>query len=196
MLGKDLEPLGRNDGPMVVPGRYSVRLTTGKRSQTQPFDILPDPRIRTSAADLETQFRFLNEIVAKLSTVNMTLNEIDAMLEQMSTLERRTSERARSATLNKASSALRQELVAVRCALIDVNCSQAQLWACGLHEKLFALFDTVDSGDFAPARQTREVFAMVSGQLDALLGRWRKAREHLLPALNRAAAKARLPVVG
>ena len=91
---------------------------------------------------------------------------------------------------------MHRELAAIRCALIDVNCSQAQLWACGLHEKLNALFDTVDSGDFAPARQTREVFAVVSGQLDALLARWRKARERLLPALNRTAAKAKLPVIG
>ena len=91
---------------------------------------------------------------------------------------------------------MREELFALRRALIDVNCSQAQLWACGLHEKLNALFDTVDSGDFAPAQQTREVFAVVSGQLDVLLARWRKARERLLPALNRAAAKAKLPVVG
>ena len=126
----------------------------------------------------------------------MTINDIDAMQEQVANLERRIKERARAATLRKASSALRRELAAIRGALIDVNCSQAQLWASGLHEKLNALFDTVDSGDFAPARQTHEVFAVVSGQLDTLLARWRTARERLLPALNRIAAKAKLPVIG
>ena len=196
VLGKDLEPIGRNDGPMVVPGRYAVRLTIGERSQTHSFDILPDPRIKTSAADLEAQFVFLNAILEKLVTVNVTLNDIDAMLEQVANLARRTRERARSATLHKASSALHGELTAVRCALIDVNCSQAQLWACGLHEKFNSLFETVDSGDFAPAQQTREVFALVSGQLDVLLARWHNVRERLLPALNRTAAQAKLPVVG
>ena len=87
-------------------------------------------------------------------------------------------------------------MLAIRGALIDVNYSQAQLWGSGLHEKLNALFDTVDSGDFAPAQQTRDVFAAISGQLDVLLARWRKARERLLPALNRTAAKAKLPVIG
>jgi len=58
------------------------------------------------------------------------------------------------------------------------------------------LFDTVDSGDFAPARQTREVFAVVSAQLDTLLARWRKAQERLVPALNRIAAQAKLSVIG
>jgi hypothetical protein len=196
VLAKDLEPLNRNDGPMVVPGRYSVRLTIGERSQTHSFDILPDPRIKTSAGDLEAQFLFLNAILAKLVTVNATINEIDAMQEQVASLELRIKERARSATLRKASSALRQELAAIRGALIDVNYNQAQLWGSRLHEKLNALFDSVDSGDFAPAQQTREVFAVVSGQLDTLLARWRTARERLLPALNRIAAKAKLPVIG
>lgn len=168
----------------------------GERSQTHSFDILPDPRIKTGAGDLEAQFKFLNAILAKLVTVNVTINDIDVMLEQVTNLEHRIKERARSATLHKASSGLRRELAAIRCALIDVNCSQAQLWACGLHEKLNALFDTVDSGDFAPARQTGEVFAVISSQLDTLLARWRKARERLLPALNRSAAKAKLPVIG
>ena len=195
-LGKDLEPINRTDGPMVVPGRYAVRLTLGERTQTQAFDILPDPRIKTSASDLLAQFVFLKQILAKLVIVNTTLNEIDATLEQLSILTRRTKERARSALLRRQASALHVELAAIRCALIDVNCSQAQLWACGLHEKLNALFETVDSGDFAPAQQTRDVFAAVCDQLEVLLARWRHARVRLLPALNRVAAKAKLPVVG
>jgi len=196
VLAKDLEPLARNDGPMVVPGRYAVRLTVGERKQTHSFDILPDRRIRTGAGDLDGQLKFLNAILAKLVTVNVTINDIDAMLEQVANLEHRIKERARSATLSKASSALRRELAAIRSALIDVNYNQAQLWGSRLHEKLNALFDTVDSGDFAPARQTREVFAAISSQLDTLLAKWRKARERLLPALNRTAAKAKLPVIG
>jgi uncharacterized membrane protein YccC len=196
VLAKDLEPLNRNDGPMVVPGRYSVRLTVGERSQTHLFDILPDPRIKTSAGDLEAQFLFLKAILGKLVTVNATINAIDAMQEQMANLARRMEGRARSATLRRASSELRDELAAIRGALIDVNYSQAQLWGSKLHEKLNALFDTVDSGDFAPARQTREVFALVSAQLDTLLARWRKVCERLVPALNRTAAKAKLPVIG
>jgi hypothetical protein len=42
------------------------------------------------------------------------------------------------------------------------------------------LFDTVDSGDYAPAQQARDVLAAVTAQLDGLLARWRKARERLV----------------
>jgi hypothetical protein len=155
---KDLEPWHRPDGPMVVPGRYAVRLEAGGHRQTQPFDLLPDPRVAAGARALAEQFAFLKEILGRLATVNRTINEIDAAL-------------ARGAAPKRGA-----ELRAIRGALIDVNYRGAQLWPSGLHEKLNALFDTVDSGDRAPSRQTREVFAVLSGQLDGLVRRWRAAR--------------------
>src|SRR5262249_23016737 len=79
-------------------------------------------------------------------------------------------------------------LRAIRGALIDTNYRGAQLWASGLHEKLNALFDTVDSGDRAPSRQAREVLAVLSDQLEALLRRWRAAG-----GVRRSSAAARTP---
>jgi photosystem II stability/assembly factor-like uncharacterized protein len=196
VLARDLEPFPRNDGPMVVPGRYAVRLTAGGRSQTHSFDVLPDPRVQTGAGDLAEQFAFLTAILQKIVTVNSTINDIDALLEALPNLDHRAWKGTPPAALRKASKKLTKELVAIRRALIDVNYSQAQLWGSGLHEKFNALFDTVDSADFAPARQTREVFEVLSGQLEKQLARWRKARENLLPAFNRAVAEARLPIVG
>jgi hypothetical protein len=37
---------------------------------------------------------------------------------------------------------------------------------------------------------------VLSRQLSALLARWCKAHEQLLPALNRAVAAAKLPIIG
>jgi hypothetical protein len=48
---------GRN-GPRVVPGRYSVRLTSGTWTATKPLEVI-DPRIArdgVSIADLKEQF--------------------------------------------------------------------------------------------------------------------------------------------
>ncbi len=42
-------------------------------------------------------------------------------------------------------------------ALIDVHYPEAQLHAVGLQEKLNALFEFVDSADYAPARQASQV---------------------------------------
>jgi hypothetical protein len=181
---------------MVVPGRYAVRLAVGRHSQTHRFEILPDPRIAAGPRELAAQFALLHAIVSRLTAVNTTVNEIDAVREQMATLERRQVNGGWPAPLRKSSGEVRRELAALRGALIDTNYSQAQLWPSGLHEKFNALFDTVDSADRAPARQMYEVFEALSRQLEAQLARWRMAQRKLLPSLNRSIAAARLPLIG
>ena len=46
-------------GPKVVPGKYQARIAMGDASQTQPFELLPDPRSSTTQAGLQEQFDFL-----------------------------------------------------------------------------------------------------------------------------------------
>ena len=67
---------------------------------------------------------------------------------------------------------VRREVAALRGALIDADYRGAQLWPSGLHEKLNALFDAVDSGDRAPARQARDVYAALDAQVEELAARW------------------------
>ena len=40
----------------MLPGEYSAVLTVEGKSYKQPFTVRMDPRVKTSAADLERQF--------------------------------------------------------------------------------------------------------------------------------------------
>ena len=42
-------------GPWVVPGRYTVRLSADGRALTQPLEVVMDPRVKATAADLALQ---------------------------------------------------------------------------------------------------------------------------------------------
>ncbi|HUR83159.1 MAG TPA: glycoside hydrolase, partial [Thermoanaerobaculia bacterium] len=42
--------------PWVLPGTYTLRLTAGATTRTQPLVVQMDPRVKTSRADLEKQF--------------------------------------------------------------------------------------------------------------------------------------------
>jgi hypothetical protein len=42
--------------PWVMPGNYTVKLTAGGKTISQPFVIKIDPRVKTSVADLQKQF--------------------------------------------------------------------------------------------------------------------------------------------
>ena len=194
-LAKDLEPVSRMDGPLVLPGRYAVRLTVDGHKETLTFAIDSDPRVKASREDLEAQFALLGAIIGKLDTVNTTINAVDALRDQLSALERRMGNGAAPAKLRRSASDLRIELESIRGALIDVHYSEAQLWPSGLHEKLNALFDTVDSGDRRPARQMREVFEDLVGKLEKLLKRWHVAHGVDFPKLDAAAQAAKLPPI-
>src|SRR5205814_7071205 len=61
-------------GPIVVPGKYTVRLTVDGQSAAQPIEILRDPRVATSVADLDLsvklQLRLRDDISAAADMVN------------------------------------------------------------------------------------------------------------------------------
>ncbi|HVT40843.1 MAG TPA: hypothetical protein VHE78_17520, partial [Gemmatimonadaceae bacterium] len=44
------------EGPWVLPGSYTAKLTVGGTSYTQSFAVRLDPRVRTSAASLQQQY--------------------------------------------------------------------------------------------------------------------------------------------
>jgi photosystem II stability/assembly factor-like uncharacterized protein len=43
--------------PLAAPGNYSVRLTVDGEKQTQPFKLVLDPRVKTPAEDIRSQYR-------------------------------------------------------------------------------------------------------------------------------------------
>ena len=131
----------RADGPMIVPGDYSAELVAGEQVSIQPFRLLPDPRVTTSADDLAAQRDMLLDICERLSENNALINRLaqrrgDAGVEALLPL------------------------------MMNVGYTESQLYASGLHEKLNALFESVDSADFAPPQGAREVFAELCDKLE------------------------------
>jgi hypothetical protein len=70
----DTEFHTRPNGPLAKPGVYSATLTVGDWSMTQSFELLKDPRISTTDADLAEQFDFLIQIRDKLSEIVIGVN--------------------------------------------------------------------------------------------------------------------------
>lgn len=131
----------RADGPMIVPGEYTAELVAGDQSSSQSFRLLPDPRVTTSADDLAAQRDMLLEICERISQNNALVNQLaqrrgDTGVESLLPL------------------------------MMNVGYTESQLYASGLHEKLNALFESVDSADFAPPQGAREVFAELCDKLD------------------------------
>ena len=194
VVAADLQPWDRPDGPLVLPGQFRARLTVDSWRAEVGFEVLPDPRVRTPLADLQSQQAMLLDVRDRLSQTNETINAIDGLRAQLAAWEQRSW--ARAGVVHGAAAKLRAELEAIRGRLIDVNLRGSQLWASGLHEKLNALFSSVDSADQAPPRQAREVFGELSAQVVDLSARFKSLLAEDVPALNAAIAAAGMGPVG
>ncbi len=51
------------EGPLVLPGRYTVRLTVDGKTLAQPLDLVMDPRVTISKASLAAQFALAQRLV-------------------------------------------------------------------------------------------------------------------------------------
>ncbi len=71
-------------GPLALPGIYEVRVTTNGKTETQPFEIKVDPRVKDiSDADLKEQFDLLMKIRDKVTDANEAVIKIRAYKEKM-----------------------------------------------------------------------------------------------------------------
>jgi hypothetical protein len=66
-------------GPMVVPGTYTVTLSAGGRTYSQPIKVVQDPRVDVPQAGLEAQFNLQQRMVAGITTTYDAVNYVDSL---------------------------------------------------------------------------------------------------------------------
>ena len=79
--------------PWVSPGDYTVTLTVDDKTFSQPLTVTMDPRVKTSAADLQEQFDLswqLYQLRLKLAPIGKKFDEI---AEQLTKLKAKAAER-------------------------------------------------------------------------------------------------------
>jgi photosystem II stability/assembly factor-like uncharacterized protein len=69
-------------GPWAMPGAYTVRLTAGAKTLTQPLTVKMDPRVKTSEADLQRQLELSQALVGALARAAAAVPEVAALREK------------------------------------------------------------------------------------------------------------------
>jgi len=87
-------------------------LTVAGKSATQPLEIVMDPRVKTSAADLQKQFDLLLKLRDRQEALNRAVLGIRDLRNQLQSIERRfaSSDSAKSVVTSAAD--LRKKLTA------------------------------------------------------------------------------------
>jgi DNA repair exonuclease SbcCD ATPase subunit len=75
--------LGGEDGPLVPPGSYQVRLIAGDHSVTRTLELREDPRIETGGEGYREQQALLAEIRTAIDELNDSVLRARAVKEQV-----------------------------------------------------------------------------------------------------------------
>jgi photosystem II stability/assembly factor-like uncharacterized protein len=74
-------------GPMVAPGKYTVRLKIDGQSYTQSLTVLRDPRSPGSDADIDLSVKTGLQICDDISHVSDTVNQMEWLRKQLEVIE-------------------------------------------------------------------------------------------------------------
>jgi photosystem II stability/assembly factor-like uncharacterized protein len=167
-------PWHEPQGPMVVPGRYEVRLTVDGRDYRQPITVRLDPRLSYSAQELQRQLDLAQEVAAGMNATYEVYNEVAQLRKELAArLDQLKQPEALAAV---------KELQTKAQGLADGAGPPAGLGP--MNRDLTRLMIAVDQSDSAPASEIVETFTGMCQDARAALARWNELRTKDIPQLS------------
>jgi len=156
----------------MLPGTYQLRLSTGGWSQTQAFQVLMDPRIQATVADLQAQHDLQTRINGRIKDTYDAVGRIGTLKAQL-----RTRAQAGNDAVKRAAAALEQRLIEVEGELRNLQFRSEKdplNFEPKLDNLLAYLSNLVGEGDTRPTDAMVEVFRDLDGRLEVQLSRLRE----------------------
>ena len=182
---------GSVTGPMAVPGKYTAKLTVDGKSHTKTFQVLPDPRLKTTPEEYAAQLALALRIRDKLSAVNEGVVQIREAKKQLARFDK-------DAKVGEAAKDLEKKMTEVEEALYQTknHASEDPLnFPIKLNNKLAALKGTVEDSDTGPTRQAEMVYEDLATQSNVEMEKLKTLLSGELAAFNERVRKAAIPAV-
>jgi photosystem II stability/assembly factor-like uncharacterized protein len=179
-----------NLGPKAVPGRYQVRLTVNGQSLTQPFEIIKDPRLKTTPEEYQAQFDFLMKVRNKVTEANEGIISLRKIKDDLTYLKNKMGSDEKNKDINDAIRTFEEELKTIE---NDIHQTQNRSvqdplnYGIKLNNRLAHLMSEQAQGDFRPTQQGEEVRSKLTQEVDAQLGKLKTTIETNLMRINQMA---------
>jgi photosystem II stability/assembly factor-like uncharacterized protein len=188
---------GAEAGPMVVPGKYTVRLTVDGQSFTQPLEIVKDPATTASQADLEASVRLMLRIRDDISACSDMVNPMEWMRKQLEEMRKMLASQKDKGDLQKSVAELDQKILAVETKILErsqmLSDDKYYVEQYQIYMNLIWLNGEVGPGagdvaggtDFGPTETSLAVFQSIDSDLTAVKTEFRTLMDKDVLAFNR-----------
>jgi photosystem II stability/assembly factor-like uncharacterized protein len=183
-------------GPVAVPGQYTVRLTVNGHTLTEPLTVKMDPRVKTTAEVLALEFQ-KQQLLAEMMTKNMeAVTQARSLREQIQKLTGKTpgapadnasatAQSKMSGPLSDAVSAFDKKLSGI----LGTGSFGAQASPSPTLSRaggsIAGLYGELDRSDAAPTAAQLAAIDLAEKDSAAVLKQWQEFQATDLPALNR-----------
>jgi hypothetical protein len=185
------------EGPLALPGDYTVRLSADGKSLTSPLKLALDPRVKDGTG-LPAQFALALQTREQITALHRAVNEIRDVKAQVVSLHRRFGDDARLKPAFAATDELNKKLSAVEELLIQVDMkgSEANLaFPNMLNEEYDSFSHTIEGADTAPTQPLIEVGENLSQRLGAQLKIWAQIKADDLPKVDALIRQSDVPAL-
>jgi photosystem II stability/assembly factor-like uncharacterized protein len=178
-------------GPLVLPGRYSVRLSVEGQTYTGPLTVKMDPRVKTPFTGLEQEFRAERHLASMMTQTTEAVGEAHSVREQLQRLSKQA-----SGTTSQSIASLEkkvEDLLGGGGRPLGVVSTKPTLGK--LSGDVSTLYDAVGQADAAPTPAQTKALADVGSHFSELMKTWEALKSKGIRELNRQLHSAGLPEV-
>jgi hypothetical protein len=210
------------DGPLVLPGEYTLKLTAGKEVATAKVTVVPDPRLRPPAGavaaetnvpikklpafvanllqsdELADQHAFALQLRDDIKRLTQTVTQLRTVCKQLQERQALLKDEKSAKSLLDSGKKLVEKIDALEAKLHNPKAKTvydilAQKGGAKLYSQLAGLYEFTLGSDGSPTQGMRELHADLHKELAALCDQWAALLKSDVNAFNLQAKKLELP---
>ncbi len=174
-------------GPLVLPGHYTVRLIADGHTYSEPLLVKMDPRVKTPFSGLVQAFHMEMRLVSIMNSSYTAAGEVRALNDDLEKLSKQA-----SGSVSGPVAVLEQKVAEVlKGAENSIGSEQPTLSSVADHAS--SLYDLVESVDATPTAAQMAALEQIEHNYSEVMNRWDEIKASELPEINGRLRGSKLP---
>jgi photosystem II stability/assembly factor-like uncharacterized protein len=178
------------EGPLALPGTYTIRLTANGKSMTSTVIVKADPRVPATRLELASLFEAETKLASALTNSSQASLEAHSLREQLQKVNVESQPELKGTV-----ESLQKELAKLLSGTRSPAGVETEPGLDDLAGEAGGLYAEIGGADAAPTIAQEKAIHHTSEEAEDALRRWDRFKEKTMPVLNGKLRAAGLPVI-